>query len=515
MKYTTSKIYLFLFPLILSSRLFSQDWPKVFGDNIDALGYEITEYYDLGFAICGSIMKDASHFKYGWLIKTDINGNILWDKKFGDASYENSFWDFEITTDQGLIISGATAQQDIEIDPLFVKLNPCGEIEWCKIYLSEGFNTAQGIITLPNGEHVGLLQYYGGDYQNIRISLVKMDATGEPIWIKHLAQEDSTIFNEEGYDLYLTPDSNYLISGRCFCPSKKPFFIKTDTSGEELWDIKWPVGSGGWADESVFSSNGLIYSATGLQFSGHPRKPYLLKFNQNGVILDQYALMSDTIEGGGAETLLLVDDTSMFVGLTWSDDPTFIEAYSDILRTDTLGNKIYQRRLIDDSFPPTSIIKSFDNKILVIGIYGFDGNWDIYMWKMNEGLIDDTLYTQPMTYDSLCPYQITSDTLDLDCGLFVNMDEIPTKEEYESTINISPNPARDWTLLSMPDNIHDGMMDLAIYNLFGEEILKKEVTVVNRTITVNISSLSKGLYVAICKDRQNRVLKGKFIVVGK
>jgi hypothetical protein len=222
--------------------------------------------------------------------------------------------------------------------------------------------------------------------------------------------------------------------------------------------------------------------------------------------------MGDTIEGGGAESLLLFDDTSMFVGLTWSDDPTFNEAYSVILRTDTLGNKITQRQLIDDGFPPKSIIKSFDNKILVVGTYFVDGNWDIYLWKMNQDLEDDTIYTQAMTYDSLCPYQITSDTADLDCGLFVNIDEIPTKEEYESTIKISPNPARDWIVLTFPDNIRDGNVELVVYNLFGREVIRKEVVSSNRMITFEVSRLSPGLYFVVGKASINRILKGKILI---
>jgi hypothetical protein len=199
----TVKIILTVFIVALTTiKCLSQDWPKVFGDDIRAYGEEILEHYDKGYQICGSVLRDASHFKYGWLIKTDINGNLLWDKKFGDPSVENFFLDFDKTVDHGLIISGATAQEDIERDPLFVKLDPCGEIEWCKIFISDHDNTATGIVALPNGEYLGMLQYYGGDAQHIRISLVKMDASGEPIWIKNLAQEDSTIVNEEGSIFY-------------------------------------------------------------------------------------------------------------------------------------------------------------------------------------------------------------------------------------------------------------------------------------------------------------------------
>jgi hypothetical protein len=64
---------------------YAQIWPKIYGDNLRAYGNDIIESYDKGYTICGSILKDASHFKYGWLIKTDINGNELWNKKFGDG----------------------------------------------------------------------------------------------------------------------------------------------------------------------------------------------------------------------------------------------------------------------------------------------------------------------------------------------------------------------------------------------------------------------------------------------
>jgi hypothetical protein len=357
-----------------------------------------------------------------------------------------------------------------------------------------------------------MLQYYGGDYAHIRISLVKMDSSGDPIWIKHLAQEDPAIVNEEGYDLYLTLDNNFLVSGRCFSPSKKPFFIKTDTSGEQLWDIRWPVGSGGWAGQSVFASNGMIYNGSNLQFIGKPRIPYLLKFNEDGDIINQYALLGDTIENGGAETLLLVDDTTMYVGITWTDDPTYEELYSDILKIDTLGNLIMQRRLVDDGYAPSSIIQSGDNKILTLGTYYVDGNWDIYLWKMNTNLEDDTLYTQPLTYDSLCPYEIQSDTVELDCGLFVNIDEIPTKEEYESTIKISPNPARDWIILTFPDISLAKETDIVMYNLFGQEVMKSSVYPQNRMVSLNVSSLPSGVYLTTCRDAKKRAVKGKFVV---
>ncbi len=507
------KLLIVLF-ILSNYNSFSQLWPKIFGNNIDAYGQDILESYDHGYSICGCIMKNAEDFKFGWIIKTDINGNIIWNKKYGHPGYENFFWDLDKTSDNGLIACGATAQVDGWRDPLFVKLDPCGEIEWCKIYLSAQMNYATGVIHLPDGQFLGMLAYYGGDAQHIRISLVKMDAMGEPVWIKHLAQEDSTISNEEGINLDLMPDSNYLVSGSGSSPLT-PYFIKTNTTGDELWNLKWPIGAGGFAGRSAFSSNGKIYNASSMQFPGIPKVPYLLKFSKDGEVIDQYPLLgTDTVERGGAQSLLIMNDSTVYIGLTWTDNPMYDPAYCDIIKTDTMGEIILQRRLIDDAYPPTSIIKSFDDKILAIGYYHVDSNWDIYLWKMNQDLEDDTLYTQPITYDSLCPYEIQSDTVALDCGLFVNIDELPTQEQYESSIKISPNPASDWVVLTLPDVVAPGAVEVQVYDVFGREAWGQggvEKMPVNRMVLLDVLGYPAGIYVVVVTDKKGRRYTGKIV----
>jgi len=510
-------IFILLGIFILGASGKAQEWPKIFGDYRSEYGKKIIESYDNGYLICGSIMKNAEQFRFGWLIKTDINGNLLWDKKYGDYQVENFFLDFDKTDDNGLIVCGATAQEDYARDPLFVKLDHCGEIDWCRIFLSDDMNHATGVIHLPDGQFLGMLDYYGGNSQYIRISLVKMDINGNPIWIKHLAQQDS-VANEEGGYLDLTPDGNYLVSGSCFKPSLKPYFIKTDTAGEEIWNLDWPVGFGGIAGQSALTSNGMIYNASSIQFQNPyiPKVPYLLKFNENGQVIDQYPLMgSDTVIRGGARSLLMIHDSLLYVGLTWTDNPSLFTGYSEIYKTDTIGQLLQRRLLIEDPNAPTSIIKTFDGKIVAIGYFHVDTNWDIYMWKMNENLEDDTLYTQPLVYDSLCPHEIQSDTVLLDCGLFVDIDEIPTQEQYESSIKISPNPASEWVVLTLPDVLAEGGVEMVVYDVFGREAGKHggwDVLPSNRMILLDISGYASGMYIAVVRDQKGRRYTGKFVV---
>ncbi len=497
----------------LHQNILAQNWPKIYGDNFHATIARIEETYDNGFLLSAYTYTNTGWPLNDWIIKIDINGNILWNKQIGNGIYSNGVTDSKITIDNGMILAASTSKYSGNYDPTFIKLDVCGEIEWCQVFKSPDQNYGTGVIQLADESYIGMLQYYGEGQTYARICLVKMDPYGEPIWIQRLAQEDTLIYNEEGDHLYLANDNTYLITGQCFHPGLKPFWIKTDTLGIQIWDLMWEGGTGG-VYQVEQSSNSYFYSAGAFLTTGLPFTPAIFKFDNQGTPYYMEYLMGDTIYAGEARSICAFNDSVLLIGLSWHSliIPSGVD-YSEIFKIDTLGQVFNRRLLLNSSQEPQDICKTQDNKILVTGNYVVDGNWDIYLWKMNSELEDDTLYTQPMTYDSLCPYQITLDTIDLECDIFVNIDEIPTKEVYESTIKISPNPARDWILLTFPDNIHDGMMDLAFYNLFGQKVLQKVAVSANGMVTLDISSLSSGLYVVVEKDQKNGLVKGKFVVV--
>ena len=502
--------------IILNSLCHGQAWPKIYGDNISSTCRDIDEDYDKGFLLTSYTYKNSTTTKHGWLIKTDINGNVLWNKKFGDGEYSVGFIQSEMTIDGGMIISGAISKYESNglFDPLFIKLNTCGEIEWCTIIRSPFDNYATDIIQESDQGFVGMMEYYSIDNQIIRISLIKLDEFGEPLWIKYLAQEDTLISNEEGYDMDITSDGNYLISGRCFYSGLTPFWILTDTSGEQIWDLKWnlPGFGKGAVIETVESNNNSYYSTGGMFGSGRPMTPAIFILDNNGNALYHSYLLGDTIIGGGAQTLCLLNDTTIITGYNWTDSPDPAIGYSEVIQTDTLGNYLNKRFLIAANNPPQKLITSFDNKILVSGTYFVDGNLDIYLWKLNSDLQDDTLYIQPFTYDSLCPYPIISDTVDLNCSLFVDIDEIPTMEEYYKVIKLFPNPVE--SILNVKCLIlNDGFGEVfEVWDIFGRKVEEVRVPEGQQQLQIDVSTYPPGVYIALLKS-QNRVLgREKFVV---
>ena len=149
---------------------YSQTWTRIFGQEVTAWARDLKESYDHGYFLLGQVNPGPTVSQvHTWLIKTDINGNLIWDKKLFNPHHQIACYKMEKTSDHGLIMAGFTTRLDPEnYDVFFTKLNVCGEKEWCKIFSTPG-NTDFGlkIIQIPDG-YVALVKYFQ-DWENKRI----------------------------------------------------------------------------------------------------------------------------------------------------------------------------------------------------------------------------------------------------------------------------------------------------------------------------------------------------------
>ena len=130
--------------------------------------------------------------------------------------------DSYVTNDGGLIVTGATNSQDECLgdnclDAFVMKLNACGEKDWCKIY-SVPMDVEEGVsvLQLPNNNYLVQVNYFGYDDANKRIWLFCLDPNGETIWQKVYCQEPTNFYGESGWNTYLVNDDKILITGDCW-----------------------------------------------------------------------------------------------------------------------------------------------------------------------------------------------------------------------------------------------------------------------------------------------------------
>jgi hypothetical protein len=82
-------------------------WEKTFGGTGEDKGYSIFETTDSGYIIAGWTSSYGAGDYDVYLIKTDVDGNKMWEKTFGGTG-EDKGHSVQQTIDGGYIIGGWT-----------------------------------------------------------------------------------------------------------------------------------------------------------------------------------------------------------------------------------------------------------------------------------------------------------------------------------------------------------------------------------------------------------------------
>jgi len=505
------RFLIFCVASFLSIHSYSQDWIRIYGQGKDAVGRYVIEDYDKGNNILGMI----NNYKYSWLVKTDINGNILWDKRFGNGYFNVGSSNIEKTPDGGSIICGTWTKFNPSFDAFLIKLNACAEIEWCKTLITPtNYDMGIRVKPTPEGDYVLLGGYFLTDpYSNV--SLFKFNHSGDLIWHQFYPL-DSIYYEDQPYDL-LVDTNGYLITTDRYYPdpgSNSPailrhHFIKTDTAGNQVWELVYGANDYYYGIPWVVkkSTSGNYYEAGNHIYSNGTSNPAFVKVLEDG----SQSYNSDVLPGmywGGLSSIDILDDSLMVMVGGWYTDPN--TNHHGFIKTDTLGNYRNHKEIPLLSMGYGWATKVHDNKVITIGNDATGATWKIYAVKVNSDLEYDSIYTQPFTYDSLCSYPIVSDTVDPQCdNVYVGIDE-PFKNPETTRLKVYPNPATDFITIEMPKYLvvnnaaskissttiyHMwGSALLEIYDLFGKKLLEKEVIRSETTLKIDVSKWPVGMY---------------------
>ena len=501
-------------------------WIEVIHDDIDAFGHSIIDYYDNGYLILGEFGHNYVH--YNWLIKTDINGQLLWEKVIGE---EISFIDLDsqdINIDGSIFVSGTATYYDNRGDPIVIKINTCGEKEWCRIFFtSDNYDYSLDVLSDDDNGCIILLNNTGPDsnYSSERITLAKLSDDGELIWYHSYLSSDTSMQAEIMFNILPTWESGYLLTGFCDYEDlndpgryvRKPYYIKTDSLGVFQWETivykELPyIGGCAWTTTINPDSTFFYSSISNYYQSPSSSSPALLKMDFEGNVIGIYDVVSG-YDYGKLSYATFVNDSTIAAEAGWGNSED--DLWSRAVIIDTLGNLLNSTVLMEDLY--TSILEvTYDGKLVYMSNTFQDGQFDVYLTKLNQNLEQDTFYTTPFVYDSLCPYPILSDTIiPDDCGLIVAVPEPPlTADRQPLTLSIWPNPAKEVIHLQFTDyNLQFAKENqLEIFDVFGRKILSQAIPRNQDRLRLDISSFPAGLYIAIVKSGSSVAARGKFVV---
>ena len=234
-----------------------------------------------------------------------------------------------------------------------------------------------------------------------------------------------------------------------------------------------------------------------------------------GNIIDNYDIATAN-EIGKMYDIKFISDSTLVARAAWG---SIYNSDPKAIIIDTLGNMLNEQFLLNNDYL-ANVRTTFDGKFLFYtnDYDEVENQFDAYLFKLNQQLESDTLYTQPFNYDSLCPYQIVSDTIvQDDCGLIVGMEEVkPEKTEEQAILKIYPNPAQNkFQVQCLRFQLSSCIID--IFDIYGRKV--KEIKVpkgqsrlLSGEIEVDVGGWRKGLYLVRVRDGQSVVGSEKVIV---
>jgi hypothetical protein len=249
-------------------------------DESESYGYSVQQTTDGGYIIAGKTIPYGAEDYDVYLIKTDSNGNSDWDSdqhSFG-GWYDDCGYSVWQTNDGGYIITGETYSFGAgDSDVYLVKTDSEGTLRWQKTFGASADDWGESVLQTTDGGYIiaGTTSSFGEG--GMDVYLVKTDLAGRLQWQKTFGGSD----NDLGHSVHQTDDGGYVIAGQTYSYGAglwNVYLIKTDPNGNLLWEMTFG-GSDQDRGYSVQQTNdgGYIIAGETYSFGTGDSDVYLIK----------------------------------------------------------------------------------------------------------------------------------------------------------------------------------------------------------------------------------------------
>ena len=211
-------------------------WEKQFGGTDDDIGTRVEQTLDGGFIIFGETRSFSSDKTDFWLIKTDCYGNEIWNEIYGGSDSEYCCYGQQ-TDDGGFIIAGSTMSFGSgQFDFWLIKTDCNGDKIWDRTYGGSKGDECHSALQTNDGGYIltGRTDSFG---INSDAWIVKTDRQGNMIWNNHFGGREF----DGARDILQTDNDRYIITGSSVSYGHTVWIIRTDENGKEKWNETFEI----------------------------------------------------------------------------------------------------------------------------------------------------------------------------------------------------------------------------------------------------------------------------------
>lgn len=208
-------------------------WLKKFGGPNKDVAAGLWKTSDKGYLILGNTWSFGEGKQDVWLVKTDENGDKIWDKAYGGSRTEEGFWVHETREGNFLVAASSDSFGSIHQDMWLFQVAKDGEKLWDRVLDGPCTNKSAMVVGLPGSELVIAGNWV--DDQDENIALTKVDKEGKKIWEKTYGgkKPDNVVA------LFALEPEGFILGGATSSFGDgwgNVWIMKLSATGEKVWD---------------------------------------------------------------------------------------------------------------------------------------------------------------------------------------------------------------------------------------------------------------------------------------
>jgi parallel beta-helix repeat protein len=287
----------------------SLEWNRTYGGIGSDFALALVQTTDGGYTLAGNTASFGAGGIDVWLVRTDVFGNMLWNRTYGGAGEDRPLA-LVRTVDGGYALAGRTASFGAGSgDFWLVKTDASGNHLWNRTYGGAGEDRAYGLVQTVDGGYAltGVTCSFGA--VNGDAWLVKTDAFGNHLWNKTYGG----VSEDVAYALVERVDGGYALLGPTYsygAGSSDVWLLETDAHGNAKWNQTYGGTSQEYACSLVQLSDGGYAAAGGTKSLGAGSDDFwLIKTVRDAttiVVPDDYSSIQEAINNA-------IDGDAIFV----------------------------------------------------------------------------------------------------------------------------------------------------------------------------------------------------------
>ena len=350
-------------------------WNRVFGGSQSDRVSSIQQSSDGGFIVAGDTESKGSGRTDGWIIKLNKDGNIEWDKSFGDSK-DNYIKSIQQTNDGGFIVAGFYPSKY-----WIFKITSKGIKEWDSFFgggksRSKNYTYAHSIKQTTDGGYIVAGKTNSKGAGGYDIWVIKLNKNGLKEWDSIFGKSTS----EDVKFIQQTKDGGYIVAG--LNNSFDNWLIKLNKKGIKEWDKTFEGAGRSFDDYSIQQTSDEGYVIAG--FTGNRNDGRLdfriLKLNKHGGNLESIERIT-RIPLGSSDNITSIQPTNdggyvLAGSTTCKGSGDFL-----VFKLNKDGQKEwYQTFGMPESQSATSVKQSDDGGYIVAG----NTHGDIWVIKLDK-----------------------------------------------------------------------------------------------------------------------------------